>query len=104
MLTLLGTALAAETSGLSSAICTMVGTVKAALGGIMLLLIIMAAAVYAIGQTLGAETRARASVWATAMFTGAIIAGIIMFVAPIIIDIFMAGQISGTGGVATACG
>ena len=34
----------------------------------MLMLVVIAALVYAVGQVLGAETRARAAVWATAMF------------------------------------
>ncbi len=57
-----------------------------------ILLIVLAAIVYAIGQMLGAETRARATVWATAMFTGAIIAAIIFLVVPYLISIIMTGQ------------
>jgi len=50
-----------------------------------MLLIILAAAVYAIGQIVGAETRARASVWATAMITGAIIGIVIYLIVPSLI-------------------
>src|SRR3989338_7577861 len=55
-------------------------TIKGALAIGMLLLVVLAAIVYAVGQMLGAETRARASVWATAMFTGALIGAIIYVV------------------------
>lgn len=50
-----------------------------------MLLIILAGATYAIGQVMGAETRARASVWATSMLTGALIGLIIYIVVPYII-------------------
>ena len=64
-----------------------------AIGAVVL--IVLAAIVYAIGQMLGAETRARATVWATAMFTGAIIAAIIYLVVPWLISIIMTGTPSG---------
>jgi len=50
-----------------------------------MLLIILAGATYAIGQVMGAETRARASVWATSMLTGALIGLVIYLVVPYII-------------------
>jgi hypothetical protein len=52
-----------------------------------MLLIVAAAAVYAIGQIVGAETRARASVWATAMLTGAVIGVIIYLIVPGLIEL-----------------
>jgi len=61
------------------------------LGVSTIILVVMAAIVYALGQMLGAETRARATVWATAMFTGAIIAAIIFVVVPWVISIMMTG-------------
>ena len=64
-----------------------------AIGAIVL--IVLAAIVYALGQMLGAETRARATVWATAMFTGAIIAAIIFLVVPWLISMIMTGQANG---------
>ena len=48
----------------------------------MFLMILLAAVTYAAGQMMGAETRARATVWATAMFTGALFAGIIYAITP----------------------
>ena len=67
-----------------------------------LVLIVLAAVVYGIGQVLGAETRARATVWATAMLTGAIIGGIIFLILPWIISILMTGQ-ANTGWVDRCC-
>ena len=64
--------------------------VKSFLGVGMVLMILLAAVIYAVGQVMGAETRARATVWATAMLTGAIIAAVIYVIAPAIIT-----QISG---------
>lgn len=66
--------------------------------GIMLM-IILAAAVYAVGQILGAETRARASVWATAMMMGAVIGMLIYLIVPWVI-----GMMDPTLNVSTACG
>lgn len=43
------------------------------------IMILISSIVYALGQMFGAETRARANVWATSMLTGAII-GIILIV------------------------
>jgi hypothetical protein len=47
---------------------------------------------------MGAETRARANVWATSMFLGAIIGGLIYLVVPVFIDAMMGG-----GGVLNCC-
>jgi hypothetical protein len=55
------------------------------LGAAIMVLIVLAGATYAIGQVLGAETRARATVWATAMLTGAIIGAVVYLVAPSIL-------------------
>jgi hypothetical protein len=57
---------------------------------------IMAGGVYAIGQVLGAETRARASVWATAMITGAVIGLVIYLVLPGLISWLYKGS-AGSG-------
>jgi hypothetical protein len=56
-----------------------------------MLMVILAAATYAVGQILGAETRARASVWATAMMTGAVIGIVIYMVVPWVIASMMGG-------------
>lgn len=68
-----------------------------------IIMIVLAALVYALGQMLGAETRARATVWATAMFTGAIIAAIIYVIAPWVISMIMTGQGSAADLVRNCC-
>jgi hypothetical protein len=50
-----------------------------------MLMIILAGVIYAAGQMMGAETRARANVWATACLTGALIAILITVVAPAVL-------------------
>ena len=66
---------------------------------VVLMMILAAAVIYAIGQLLGAETRARASVWATAMLTGAIIAVILTVVMPWALQ-----NLYPEGNFTTACG
>ena len=51
-----------------------------------MLMIILAGVIYAAGQMMGAETRARANVWATACLTGALIAILIVVVAPPVLN------------------
>jgi len=71
---------------------SMLGTVKDAMSSLCsgltqmlpvaaMLMIILAGVIYAAGQMMGAETRARANVWATACLTGALIAILIVVVA-----------------------
>lgn len=82
-------------NGIGDALKGLCKQVKTFLGAAMVLMILLAAITYAVGQVMGAETRARATVWATAMFTGAIIAAIIFVVVPWLISIIMTGQASG---------
>ncbi|MFH1470969.1 MAG: hypothetical protein ABIF01_04425, partial [Candidatus Micrarchaeota archaeon] len=56
-----------------SSLSTLCSTIKGIVPVVALLMFIMAGGIYAIGQMLGAETRARASVWATAMLVGGVI-------------------------------
>jgi len=51
-----------------------------------MLMIILAGVIYASGQMMGAETRARANVWATACLTGALMAILIAVVAPSVLN------------------
>ena len=64
---------------IATGICELYNTVQIVLGAVIFVLIVVAAIVYAAGQIMGAETRARASVWATSMIVGAVI-GIIIYV------------------------
>jgi len=63
-----------------------------------MLMIILAGVIYAAGQMMGAETRARANVWATACLTGALIAILIAVVAPSVL-----GMIYNTNQNALVC-
>jgi hypothetical protein len=51
-----------------------------------MLMVVLAGVIYAGGQIMGAETRARANVWATACLTGALIAILIVVVAPPVLN------------------
>ena len=82
LLNLLAVVSADAASALGSGICSIVTTVNFLLLGVMFAMIVGAAVVYAGGQIMGAETRARASVWATAMFTGAVIAAVVYILVP----------------------
>ena len=50
-----------------------------------MLMVLLAAVIYATAQMMGAETRARANVWATSCLTGALIGIIIASVAPAVL-------------------
>ncbi len=81
-------------TGISSALQSLCTMAKTVLGIGVMLMIILAGAIYAVGQMLGAETRARATVWATAMLTGAVIGVIIYLVTPVIVQALMSGAAS----------
>jgi uncharacterized membrane protein len=72
-------------ANLRSAFQTLCYISQTVMGAVVMVLIVLAGATYAIGQILGAETRARATTYATAMLTGAIIGAIIYLVGPIIL-------------------
>ena len=61
----------------------------------MMFMVVSASLVYAVGQVMGAETRARASVWATSMFNGAIIAALIYLLVPFVLEVLLKN--TGTG-------
>ena len=65
---------------------------KAMLPVAAMLMIIIAGVIYAAGQMMGAETRARANVWATAALTGALIAILMAVVAPAVLNTIYTGQ------------
>jgi hypothetical protein len=82
-------------SQLSSGLYTFCTQLRTIMGVVVMLMIIGAAVVYAGGQIMGAETRARANVWATAMLTGSLIGLLIYAIAPVVLQ--------GIGGVSVAC-
>jgi len=55
---------------------------KSLLPVVAMLMIVISGIIYAAGQVMGAETRARANVWATAALTGALIGILIYAIAP----------------------
>ncbi|MEK6979160.1 MAG: hypothetical protein AABW86_02975 [Candidatus Micrarchaeota archaeon] len=69
--------------------------VKNSLAVGMMFMVVSASLVYAVGQVMGAETRARASVWATSMFNGAIIAALIYLLVPFVLEVLLKN--TGTG-------
>jgi uncharacterized membrane protein len=63
-----------------------------------MLMILIGAVVYAAGQVMGAETRARANVWATAALTGALMSMLIVAIAPVALElIYGEGNVNCTG-------
>ena len=86
LLNLIGGLSAGPATSISFAICEIVKIVKAVMGAAMLVLIVLAAIVYAVGQVMGAETRARANVWATSMFVGAVVGALIYIVVPVFLN------------------
>ncbi len=83
-------------TGISSALRGLCDASRVFLGGSIMIMILLAGATYAIGQILGAETRARATVWATAMLTGAIIGALIYMLTPIVINALLGGGGAGS--------
>ena len=81
--------LAFATSGLDNVLNAMnslcVG-LKSMLPVAAMLMIILAGVIYAAGQMMGAETRARTNVWATACLTGALMAILIAVIAPSVLS------------------
>jgi len=72
----------AQTSQLKVALESLCQSVRELVPIAAMLMILLAAVIYATGQMMGAETRARANVWATAALVGAIIAILIVVIAP----------------------
>jgi len=70
-----------------NAVGCMCGQLMSVLPVVSMLMVIGAGVVYAAGQMMGAETRARSNTWATAMLLGAVIGILIVVVAPPILDI-----------------
>jgi hypothetical protein len=89
LLNLVSMVSAQGTSGIKSAMHDLCVLAQTFLGLAVIVLLVLAAAVYAIGQVMGAETRARAAVWATSMLTGAIIGLLIYIVAPMVLSKIM---------------
>jgi hypothetical protein len=77
--------------GISDAAHTLYCALIQVLPIVSMLMIIAGGCTYAAGQIMGAETRARASQWATAMLIGAVIGILIVTVAPTVLDAMYGG-------------
>ncbi|MBI5159363.1 hypothetical protein HY992_04545 [Candidatus Micrarchaeota archaeon] len=69
---------------------------KAIVPVVALLMFIVAGAIYAAGQIMGAETRARANVWSTAMLVGGIIGLILAASAGYFVETFAGFALGGS--------
>ena len=67
-------------------------SLKSMLPVVAMMMLVLAGVIYASGQILGAETRARANVWATACLTGALISILIVVVAQPVLQMIYADQ------------
>ncbi len=72
-------------SNVNEAVNTLCKGLKSLLPIAAMMAIVLAGVIYAAGQMMGAETRARANVWATAALTGALIAILMAVVAPAVL-------------------
>ena len=79
-------------TGVTSAITELCKGLTQMLPVAAMLMIILAGVIYAAGQMMGAETRARTNVWATAALTGALMAILIAVVAPSVIGVIYNGS------------
>jgi len=75
-----------ELSNITDALTEMCELAQVVLGIAIATMILLSGATYAGGQLMGAETRARATVWATAMITGAVIGALIYFIVPVVLS------------------
>jgi len=90
--------------GLHNAMAGLCGEAKSLLPVTAMTMIVFSGIIYAAGQILGAETRARANVWATAALTGALIGILIYAIAPGVLSAIYNGE--GTGDyvdIASSC-
>jgi len=102
VLSLLNVVVAATPGNITVALGEFCATLKGALAVGMMLLVVLAAIIYAVGQVMGAETRARASVWATAMFVGALVGALIYIIMPYVLGFLISGA-SGADWVNKCC-
>ncbi len=86
-----GFAFATPTSQLKNALSSLCNGLSTMVPVAAMLMVLLASVIYATGQMMGAETRARANVWATSALTGAIIGILISVIAPSVLQI-IAGQ------------
>ena len=88
---------AEPTSSLSASLSQFCSGLTSLLPVAAMLMVLVGAVTYAVGQLMGAETRARANVWATASLTGAIMGLLITAVAPPVLQTVYGSSISCSG-------
>ena len=76
---------------LQNAVSQLCISLKSMIPVVAMMMLVLAGVIYAAGQILGAETRARANVWATSALTGAIIGILISVIAPSVLQIIAGG-------------
>ncbi|MCX8194637.1 MAG: hypothetical protein N3G22_00800 [Candidatus Micrarchaeota archaeon] len=104
MLVALASAQRSGLSALENAIRTLCSSLNALLPVVAMLMVLVAGVIYAAGQIMGAETRARANVWATAALTGALIALLIYSIAPqILFQLYNTGSATSTDWINQYC-
>jgi hypothetical protein len=77
---------------LQNAVSQLCVGLKSMLPVVAMTMLVLAGVIYAAGQIMGAETRARANVWATACLTGALIAILMVVVAPSVLQAIYSDQ------------
>ena len=92
-LLLLGAAAAsaAGVSGVTSSASDLCAGLVSLLPAAAMLMVALSGVIYAAGQLMGAETRARASTWATACLAGAIMAVLIAAIGPSVVGAIYPG-------------
>ena len=98
-----GLTFAADTTSIECGLCELYNMVNQLLAIVVFVLIVVAAIIYAAGQVMGAETRARASVWATSMIIGAVIGIVIYLLVPMILGVMLPASMTG-GDISQICG
>jgi hypothetical protein len=87
----------ASTTNVTNALSSLKSILCGFFGALITALIVLAAISYAAGNIMGAETGARAKVWATNMIIGAAIGVVLYIVAPLVLGVLSGSpnQISG---------
>ena len=96
VLTLVYAQTSPSTANLGNALTSLCTLFNQILPIAVLVVIVLAGVVFAVGQTMGAETRARANVWATNLLIGALIAGAVIIVAPLAVGTLLGSSTATT--------
>ena len=106
LVSLLPLAFAAPLNTVVSAVSSLCLGLTSLLPIAAMLAVVLGGVIYAAGQMMGAETRARANVWATAALVGALFAVLIAVIAPAALSSIYGSSLSCTatgGGSLSAC-